>query len=119
MIGVFNASKYPNVAAAKLAAMHGCEVYTDFDLFTPILRKAYISAIFSWERDKAMRIGQELADRATSVQIGGTGWSSVTDPDIEDYPQEYINLARWCNKPQSLWSMDFSEYQRDYRKVKA
>jgi len=58
---VFNVSKYPNLAATKLASMHGCDLLPDFDLFTPSLSKAYVSAIFSWERQRATKIFEELS----------------------------------------------------------
>ena len=112
MIGVFNASEYPNVAAAKLAAMHGCEVYGDFDLFTPPLALAYISAIFSWEREKAEQIQRELEARGASVGMGGPGISTETRRDIEDYaldgfPCSYTSVGcnrdcPWCIVPR-MW----------------
>lgn len=112
MIGVFNASKYPNIAAAKLASMHGCEVYNDFSLLTPKLDKAYISAIFSWEHKKSDRIAYELGWRGTAVDIGGPGLSTETSWDIENYPLEdfshsytsvgCIRDCPWCIVPR-MW----------------
>ncbi len=112
MRAVFNASKYPNIAAAKLAAMHGCALLTDFDLFTPKLDHADISAIFSWERDKAEQIKGELEFRGTEVGIGGTGISTEIRRDIEDYPLENfshsytstgcIRDCPWCIVPR-MW----------------
>lgn len=112
MRAVFNASKYPNIAAAKLASMHGCELLTDFDLFTPLLTRADISAIFGWERDKAERIRGELEARGTEVCMGGTGISTETRRDIEDYPLEgfshsYTSVGctrncPWCIVPR-MW----------------
>lgn len=109
VIGVFNASRYPNVAAAKLASMHGCDLLTDFDLFTPQLDHADISAIFSWERDKAETIKRELEVRGTEVEMGGPGISTETRCDIEDYPLEgfshsytsvgCIRDCPWCCTP--------------------
>lgn len=109
LIGVFNTSKYPNIAAAKLASMHGCEVYSDFDLFTPQLDQADISAIFSWERDKAETIKRELEARGTIVKMGGPGISTETWREVEDHPLEgfsksytsvgCIRDCPWCVTP--------------------
>jgi hypothetical protein len=110
---VFNASKYPNIAAAKLATMHGCELHSDFDLFTPKLSKAYVSAIFSWEAPKAATIVEELDWRGTAVEWGGPGLSMETRRDIEDYPLEDFDCSYtstgcirdcpWCIVPR-MWN---------------
>lgn len=112
MRGVFNASKYPNIAVTKLAAMHGCETYQDFDMFTPKLSKAYISAIFSWEGEFANHINDELCWRGTEVELGGPGLSTEIRRDIEDYPLEgfshsytstgCIRDCPWCIVPR-MW----------------
>lgn len=87
MRAVFNASKYPNVAAAKLAAMHRCPLHGSMDLFTPEYDKIYLSSIFSWEADK-VRDWAWLRRMESKVIIGGPGWNEATDRDIEDYPLE-------------------------------
>jgi hypothetical protein len=109
---VFNASKYPNVASAKLASMHGCEIYNSLDLFTPELDKAHISAIFSWERPLAEEWKLTLEDRGCAVEWGGPGISTETRRDIEDYPLEgfshsytsvgCIRDCPWCIVPR-MW----------------
>ena len=108
MIGVFNASEYPNVAAAKLASMYNCPLHNLMDLFTPEYDTVFLSAIFSWEADK-VRDWAWLRRIESKVIIGGPGWNEATYEDIEDYPLEgfshsytsvgCIRDCPWCIVP--------------------
>lgn len=113
MISVFNASSYTNIAAEKLAAMHGCVVDDDVNLFTPVPNLAYISAIFSWEREKADLWAGHLRSQGCEVVLGGPGLSTETWRDIEDFPLGGFALSYtsagcvrecpWCIVPR-MWS---------------
>ena len=55
--------------------------------------------------------------RAAKIkELGATPFVMLYQPlygNRIEYPQVYKDLARWANRAQLLWSMDFSKYGRD------
>jgi len=91
--------KMPNLALMKISAWHkkqGDEVFLKRGL-TPILPlecpdpdKVYISCIFGWNRERALRLAENLEKKGFKVEVGGYGINDEKLPvEIEHIRPDY------------------------------
>lgn len=103
-------SRIPNLALMKLSAYHktaGDEIFLTRVGRAPLdwgghADRAYVSTMFSWNRDRAAILGRNCG--APDVRYGGVGWSFVRlDPEVEatlpDYSLYGVDTAvGFCNR---------------------
>lgn len=87
-VAAFNASRIPNVGAARLAAIHQAPLYSGLDLFTHVPDRALISVVFSWDLGRALDWADCLTSNGAEVAIGGPGHDEGTLREVEGYPLE-------------------------------